>query len=444
VNANIAIRMLVVAGAIISWLLGLRAWQRRLSPPPELVRKLAHVGVGLVALSLPYLFHSPWPVVALCGLSLASMVALRLITPLKQGVGSVLHSVARSSGGELYFPLSIAILFVLSRSNVLLYLIPILILTFADASAALTGGRYGLTHYQATEGEKSMEGSVAFFLVAFLGTHIPLLLMTDVGREKTLLIGLCMGLIAMLLEAVAWRGLDNLFIPLGGFILLKVYLTLDERALLWRFCVVLGLVILLHVLRGHATLNTAGLLSAALFGYLAWALGGWKWLVPPMALFISYPLLSPRNEKNSAKIHGIRAVGCVVSAGALWLYLGKISNSSAYFFPFALTFAAHLAIGGTTRLRCDYPKRRVRWVLVQSILLGWLIVFIPYSILQGYSRPTITQWAIALFAVAIATSLFNAMQPGMEDCPTDGLRWLRQGWIVLVLSAMAVIANYAV
>lgn len=436
--------MLAVAAGIASLLGLLRIWQKRFSPPPELARKLAHVGIGLVALSLPYLFHSPWPVMILCGLSLTAMVALRLFNPLKQGLGSVLHSVARSSGGELYFPISIAILFVLSRGNILLYVIPVLILTFADALAALTGGRYGLTPYQATEGEKSMEGSIAFFLVAFLSTHIPLLLVTDVGREKTLLIGLCMGLVAMLLEAIAWRGLDNLFIPLGGFILLKVYLTLDERALFWRFVVVLGLVIFLHVFRRHATLNTAGLLAAALFGYLAWALGGWKWLVPPMALFISYPLLSPRNEKNSARIHGIRAVACVVSAGALWLYLSKISNSPVFFFPFALTFAAHLAIGGTTRVRCDYPTRRVRWVLVQSILLGWLIIFVPYIFLQGPSRPTVNQWAIGLFAVAIATSLFNAVQPGMADCPTDGPRWLRQSGIVLLVSFLAAIASSTV
>jgi len=444
VTVNVWIRMLAVGVAISGLLAALRIWQRRLSPPPELVRKLAHVGIGLVALSLPYLFHSSWPVLVLCGLSLAGMLALRLIGPLKQGLGTVLHSVARSSGGELYFPLSVAVLYLVSRGNVLLFVIPILILTFADAVAALTGGRYGLTHYRATEGEKSMEGSVAFFLVAFLSTHIPLLLLTDIGREKTLLIGLCMGLIAMLLEAIAWRGLDNLFIPLGGFILLKVYLALDERALLWRFCVALGLVTLLQVFRRHATLNTAGLLSAALFGYVAWALGGWKWLVPPLTLFVFYPLLSPRNEKNTARIHGIRAVACVVSAGALWLYLSKVLNTSAYFFPFTLTFAAHLAISGTARLRCAYPTRRWPWVLAQSTLLGWLIVFVPYCILIGFPHSTGEQCAIALLAVGAAAYVFNATQPGMEDCPTDGPRWFRQGGIVLVVSALAAVARYAI
>jgi phytol kinase len=438
------IRTLFVAGLIGVLLVALRAWQRKYSPNPELVRKLAHVGTGLVTLSLPYLFHSAWPVFLLCTLSISGMFAIRLIGPLKQGLGKVLHSVARSSGGEIYLPLSVAILFPLAAGNVLLFVIPVLILTFADAAAALAGGRYGLTHYRGAGGEKSAEGSVAFFMVAFLSAHIPLLLMTDIGRAKTLLIGLCIGLIAMLLEAIAWRGLDNFFIPLGGFILLKVYLDLDERALISRFCVALVLVILLHVFRHHATLDTTALLGASLVGYVGWAVGGWKWLVPPLTLFVSYPLLSPRNPRNTARIHDIRAVLCVASAGMFWLYLGKVLNVPGYFFPFTMTFAAHLAISGLTRLRCDYPSVSVRSVLARSILLGWLIVFFPYCLLQGFGKLVIEQCLIALVAVAITTLLFNSTQPGMEDCPTDEPRWFRQGGIVLIVSAVAAVVNYGI
>ncbi len=447
-SASPWIRMLLVAGWMGTLLVVLRVWQRKYSPNPELVRKFAHVGTGLATLSLPYLFHTTWPVLVLCALSIAGMLAIRLISPLKQGLGSVLHSVARSSGGEIYFPLSVAILFPLARGNVLLFIIPILILTFADAVAALTGGRYGLTHYHGAGGEKSAEGSVAFFMVAFLSTHIPLLLMTDTARAKTLLIGLCMGLTAMLLEAIAWRGLDNLFIPLGGFILLKVYLGLDDRALISRLCVVLGLVILLHIFRRHATLDTTALLGAAFVGYIVWAVGGWKWLVPPLALFVSYPLLSPRNPRNTARIHDIRAVLCVSSAGLLWLYLSKVFNAPEYFFPFTTAVTAHLAIAGVTRLRCDYPSRPLRSILVQSIFLAWLIVFLPYCIVQRFSKVAREECVIALIAVAVATLIFNSTQPGMEDCPTDGPRWFRQAYIVLIVSAaaaaVAVIVNYGI
>ena len=189
----------LVAGLIGALIAVRRAWHRKHSPHP-LVRKLTHVGTGLVTLSLPFLFYSVWPVVFLPGLSIIAIIALRLVASLKQEFGSVLHGVERSTGGEIYSPLSVAILFVLAKGNSLLFIIPIpiLILTFADAAASLTGGRYGITHYDARDRDKSAEGSVAFFVVASLSTHIPLLLRTDRGRTKTLLIGLTIGLVAML------------------------------------------------------------------------------------------------------------------------------------------------------------------------------------------------------------------------------------------------------
>jgi phytol kinase len=407
------------------------------------VRKLAHVGIGLVTLSLPFLFHSTWPVVFLSGLSIAAMIALRLVAPLKQGFGSVLHGVARSSGGEIYFPLSVAILFVLAKGNSVLFIIPILILTFADTAAALTGGRYGITHYDAPGSEKSAEGSVAFFLVAFLSTHIPLLLLTDTARSKTLLIALTISLVAMLLEAIAWRGLDNLFLPLGGFILLKVYLDLDTNALTARFCVTLGFVIVLQIFRRYATLDTAALLGAALVGYVTWALGGWRWLVPPTVLFIFYPLLSRRNERNSARVHNIHAVLSITSAGLLWLYLSKVLNNSIFYFPFTVAFAAHLAIVGATRIRCDYPALPVPTVLLRSIFVGWLILFLPYYLLEELTQRAAVQGIAALIAVTIAMLAFNRVQPQMEDCPTDGARWLRQAAIVLLCSGLTLLVNFA-
>ena len=53
--------------------------------------------------------------------------------------------------------------------------------------------------------------ALAFFTVAFLTTHIPLLLLTtdqQMAREKVLLISLTIGFLVMLLEGIAWRGLD--------------------------------------------------------------------------------------------------------------------------------------------------------------------------------------------------------------------------------------------
>ena len=125
--------------------------------------------------------------------------------------------------GEIYFPLSVALLFWLTRGeHPLLFVVPVLLLTLADATSALVGARYGLTPY--TGGNKSFEGSVAFVVVAFFCVHVPLLLWSDVGRTESLLIGRRWRSSSMLLEGSAWRGLDNLFIPIGGYFLLRAYL----------------------------------------------------------------------------------------------------------------------------------------------------------------------------------------------------------------------------
>lgn len=70
-------RMMLVAALVAGWLSVLHAWQRRRSPGPEVVRKLAHVGTGLIAVALPFLFHDVWPVLLLSAASAAAMTAHR-------------------------------------------------------------------------------------------------------------------------------------------------------------------------------------------------------------------------------------------------------------------------------------------------------------------------------------------------------------------------------
>jgi phytol kinase len=260
-----------------SLLLGaLRLYQRQRAPHPELVRKLFHILMGLFTLTLPWLFTSPWPVLILTGLTIMVMLALRCVPGLKQRFGSVLGGVERSSLGEVYFPLSVGLLFYLAQGNPLFYCIPILILTLADAVAALVGVHYGTVRYKTVEGQKSAEGSVAFFTVAFFSVHVPLLLWSNTGRAETLLIALILGLLVMIFEAVAWRGLDNLFIPLFSFILLKLYLSMTVADLIARLIVTMALALFVFLYRQRTTLNETGLLGAVLIGYICWALGGWR------------------------------------------------------------------------------------------------------------------------------------------------------------------------
>ncbi|WP_054696225.1 diacylglycerol/polyprenol kinase family protein [Geotalea toluenoxydans] len=175
----------VVLGAVMA---GLKLISARCNLHPESSRKSVHILMGLVTLSFPWLFKESWPVLLLAGIAVAALMGTRLIGPLREQFGGVLHGVARSSRGELYFPLAVAALFLLSESSPLLYVIPLLTLTLADAVAALVGVRYGQHRYATSEGTKSAEGSLAFFAVAFLSAHLPLLLLSNTGRAESLLI----------------------------------------------------------------------------------------------------------------------------------------------------------------------------------------------------------------------------------------------------------------
>src|SRR5262249_55430022 len=158
--------------------------QRLASPHPELVRKLMHVGMGLVTFSFPWIFDEAWPVIVLACVSIGVLLSLRLVASLKESLGSVLAAAGRAWSGEGYFPLAVAILYVLYQREpattpadrrLMLYCIPILLLTVADATAALIGTRYGRWHYETADGEKSAEGSLGFFASGFFSVHVPLL-----------------------------------------------------------------------------------------------------------------------------------------------------------------------------------------------------------------------------------------------------------------------------
>jgi phytol kinase len=442
----------LVLGALGALLGGLRLYQKWGSPHPELVRKLLHVGMGLTTVSFPWLFDRSWPVLLLAVLSLGGMVALRTVKGLRGTVGHVVSGVDRFSLGDVYFPLAVAILFLLylyeegvaSEYRVVLYCIPLLLLTLADAVAALVGVNYGRWRYPTADGMKSTEGSVAFFLCAFFCVHLPLLLGTDTGRAQTLLIAVLLAWLAMLFEAIAWAGLDNLALPLVAHLLLRIYLGLSVEALTMRLVVTAGLMAFVVVYRTRTTLQGSAVLGACLVGYISWALGGWRWLLAPLILFLAYTVLSPRTEVNSRRIHNIHAVICVSAAGLVWLFLYRILDRSEFFFfyLFTLAFAAQLAIIAVARLGYDYPGLSGAALLGVCVLQGWVFLFVPYLVLEWSSPPCLLCTVAALPGVALAAAGFYLTQPGVRDCPLDTPRWLRQAAHGALGSAVGLVPLY--
>lgn len=434
---------------VLSVLTGVMACLKQVSARcnlhPETSRKAVHIVMGLVTLSFPWLFRATWPVMLLTVLAVAALAGTRLITPLRERFGGVLHGVERHSLGEVYFPLAVAALFLLSAGDRLLYVIPLLTLTLADAVAALVGVRYGQHRFCTSEGTKSAEGSLAFFLVAFLSAHVPLLLLSNTGRAESLLIALVLGILVMLFEAVSVGGLDNLFIPLGCYALLRRYLSLETDDLLFRLGAICLLALLVLAWRRRTTLKESGLLAAALVGYMNWALGGWQWLAVSLMLFLTYTLLWPRSEDNCHPVHTVRVVASVAAPGMLWL-LTSVHTGTSFIAPFTIVYAAHSVMIGMTQLSYMRSEMSQRQRLVQAVTRSWLL-FLPFFFLTAvavweidihrreldlYAGLFSAVVAVPMLIAAGALHLMIVQRYGDGD---DGYgRWLRRGLVAFAVS----------
>ena len=131
-----------------------------------------------------------------------------------------------------------------------------------------------------------------------------------------LLTAVIMGAFAALVEAVSWRGLDNLLVPLVASAQMRIYPQLAWPDLAGR-AAVMALLVALMLTWKNRLLHLSAQLGAALTLYLFWSLGGWPWLVAPLVLLASYAWLTPRPPAGT-KRYSLAAVLCIGSAGVIW------------------------------------------------------------------------------------------------------------------------------
>lgn len=421
----------------------LKLLERLARPQPEVLRKLLHVGMGLVVISFPWVFAEKWPVLLLSALAAGALLCMKCVPRLHDGVGSVMTGVHRPSYGELCFPVAVAALIVLSRGDRLLFAVPMLILTLADTVAALVGIAYGRVQYVTSDGLKSAEGSIAFFSLAFLSVHVPLLLFTQVGRAETLLIATIIGLLSTLLEAIAARGLDNLLIPLGAYAFLRLYLHAPVDALVLRLVVTVSLVAFALAWRRRTSMDDSALLAAALYGYGAWMLGGWEWVVGPMVLFLVHVGVWPRTTARPTD--SVWVLLSVVGPGLFWLVAHTAYPSRPWQVPYAVAFGAHLTIIGVSRITSNpAPVARLAG-LAAAVAAGWLFAVVQLSPLLlgagavGAPAPRVPLLATIAMCTAAAGVTFYLLLPRLYGPRGSDLAIRSIGFALAMLSsAMAV------
>ena len=420
----------------------LRVFQVKAKPEPELVRKLFHIGGGAIGLSLPWLFEDVLPVLLLAAIVAGALVALRLVPQLRRGLGQVVFGVQRQTVGELCFIASICLLFWLTGDNKLLYSVPLLILAFADAFAALVGEQYGKLPLHMAGDRKSFEGALAFFLTAFFCVHVPVLLWGGTPRLESLMIGVDLSILVMMAEAAAWWGLDNLIIPVWGYMLLKSLLRMDAGELAGHLAFVLSLGLLMRFWRNRTTLGDDALFGATLWGYVVWAVGGWRWVIPPLIQVLIYATITAKTPMDQLRIFRFPVVLAQITGSVFWLLVFRQTGEDAVFFPFAACFGANVAIIALVRHKFADPGVSWHKAIQVNVAKGMLVIAPSVLVMDGLTRAAALDLAAGLVAVCTATALFYRIQPDLAGFPVDAARWVRQAGIVAATSTIALGIRY--
>jgi phytol kinase len=294
----------------------------------EVQRKLVHISTGLFALTLPWLFPDRWPVYVLIALTLGVMLVLRMPS---SRLGSTLHGVKRQSYGDLLLAISVGLCLFLVEDQLFLYVLPIAVLTLADAAAALAGSTYGRRFFTVEDGQKSIEGSVVFFVVTLLIAVVCLLLMTSFPPLNIIVVAVMVAAFGTLVEAASWRGFDNFFLPLGLLVFLSTHAAdplpdLLRLAILFALCIVLfGLIAPRIGLTKHAS----RVYVIAVF--LLLAVTEWQNAVIPILVLASHAWCRSANP-STERFPDLDVVAGLALISFGWLALGNGTDWNAVSF----------------------------------------------------------------------------------------------------------------
>ncbi len=372
--------ILLIALILFAALIAIKIFEKKLNS--EAKRKIFHIVMGLTMLILPYIFTSYLSVGILAILAFIIMYILKN-TRLKNSIGSVLYSVDRESLGEIFFIISVFLVFYLSNGNKILYSIPILVLTFADSTAALIGKNYAKKDLaQLNEDSKSIEGSFMFFMVAFMVTLVPILLFTQVGREETLIIATIIGFNVALIEMISHTGNDNLLIPLTTYAFLSTHIGLELEQLRINLIILGAIFLIVTIANRVKAWSKLALVETIVVGYLAITLYGIYAIIPPVILFLTVMNFPKVKENEKKNLYDARIIETNIIIGTAICGLAAITGlKQELFMIYASCYSMHLIINTFVRLKYYFNYSGIDSILI-SASKGIALIFIPSLILQ--------------------------------------------------------------
>ena len=186
----------------------------------EYTRKSTHVLTGLLTLLFPIYLETHWAVMLLC-----ASFAVLLLTSLKYNFLKSINAVDRVTWGSILYPAIVYISFIIyiNFHSLIFFYLPILIMAVSDPIAALFGKKYPYGKYQIFNDQKTIIGSLAFFISAIIISLFLLNNLTSIHLLPMILLSIIVSLSATIAEALSSKGFDNFTIPISVALVLVLY-----------------------------------------------------------------------------------------------------------------------------------------------------------------------------------------------------------------------------
>jgi len=176
----------------------------------EWSRKYVHCAAGLMTLLFPVMLGSHWLV-----LMMSVCFAVILFFSKKLNLLKSIHNIERKSKGAILYPIAIYFCFLmydLVDLGIFFYL-PVLIMAVSDPVAALCGKRFPRGNYQIGSAHKTVVGSGAFMISAFMICFGVFSLLWQLPFYLMITCSIGIAVATTVVEAVSGNGSDNITIP---------------------------------------------------------------------------------------------------------------------------------------------------------------------------------------------------------------------------------------
>ncbi len=215
---------LLVSGAyFLGLLLAAVLAHRYLGVKSLFTRKLVIVGTGMWSIVTVRLFSSwEWAIVPPLTLTLLFYLSYRY------DLVEAIEDSERVNMGLVFFPVAIALLLGLfwrpgsPQDAGYVGVAALMAATWGDTAAALIGRLYGTRRYRMLGHRRTMEGTLALFLVSGVTMAPVLAVMGAMDWHQSVAFALIAATVVSLIEIVSFYGSDNLTIPLAAALTLSL------------------------------------------------------------------------------------------------------------------------------------------------------------------------------------------------------------------------------